>query len=535
MEGSKREFSFRASHPSQSSVLCQSISKRPDGQILQPLPGEPPHLENPSSMVRNFTSPGLHLEDHEDTSFVYPRSNVTLLSDNQHHSPYQQPQRTSLTEIGPYPYAADSPSPQYPPSLHHYHLRPSVDSYPVASHDVDSAQLSPSTPTLNLTTLSATNASLPYAAIRRYHESQTRHHAQDLQRLTDLSTERSHTATANSAKDVAFPSSYELTPVDEVGLYQATCSIPMSNNPLPQQRPPKHTSHNQQHFHLPANKYQYPSNNDLHLRYPQKHGSDNLENLDVADTRVFTAQSIHVYDETEQEPASAYHVSTTTIHAPIPPQNTATTIALHSTVEVLRSGVRSNTIHSLSQPDLAFCSSGRAIDATKVSLSSASLPNLALAASYVDTRNGQYPTKVPDNQLKPGIKAPERVESEPTGGERKRGPQKRSIDNVDGYTKGNISKGRDGKRARTLEKPKVEEDTADDLRPNDELPAKKKKKSKMHECEVCHKKFPRLVFFAIFVLSKHMAGLGQPFSLSENSRTIWSRSWLQRLWRCITM
>lgn len=502
MEGSKREFSFRASYPSQSSVLCQgSISKLPDGRILQPLPGGPPHLENSLAMVRGFTSPGLHLEDHEDPSFVYPRSNVTLLSGNQHHSSYQQPQRTSLSEIDPYPYAADSP--RYPPSLHQYHLRPVVDSYPVASHDVDSAQLSPSTitpPTLDLTPLSAANASLPsnYAALRRYHETQTRQHAQGLQQLTRSSTGRSHTAT-NSAKDVAFPSSYELDviPVDEEGLYQTPCSIPMSNNRLPQQLPPKHPSRDQQHSHLPANKYQYPSNNDLHHRYPQKHSSDDLENLDIADTRVFTAQSIHVYDETAREPASAYHVSTTTIHAPIPTQNTATTISLHSTVEVLRSGVRSNTVHSLSQPDLAFCHRGT--DATKASLSSASLPNLAaLAASYVDTRNSQYPTKVPDNQLKNGIQEPEKVE--PVRDERNQGPQKNSVEVVDGYTDG-----QDGKRARTLEKPKVEEDTTDDLRPNDELPVKKKKKSKMHECQVCHKHFPRLVFFAIFVRSKRVA------------------------------
>jgi hypothetical protein len=351
---------------------------------------------------------------------------------------------------------------------------------------------------LPFSTPPTTFSSVPsdYSAVRRYHEDQSRQHAQILQQLTRSRDGRRHSSTEHATGNGVLSASLEITPTGRrAELYHAVSSIPMSNIRLHHPRPPEHASHHLQHSQQSKafNQYQYPYYHNQNLGYPENCRS---EPLDGTTSDVLTTQGIGTYESAHQQPTSTFAISTKPMH--IPNQSaTNSSIALESSMYTMRSDPRSNAIRSISQPSTH--SFEEPSGESKVHPTT-SLSNMAsINPQFPPITNGTGHEDVPSGVVEEGSNLIE-IESE-NGDEEKLTSERRLLkqdgtENVVSNPPGTNAKRRDRKQSEgsgATGRRKTGDSKNDSVIKDGLPPPKKRKKSKMHECQVCHKNFPRFV------------------------------------------
>ncbi len=499
------------------------VGKFQGRHILETLSGPSPHLEQHSFVLsRNVGSlPLVHQQ--EDSRYAYSRRVDTPSSSNHNGGSFQSSQDAVVHRVDPYLYCSDS-SQYFHQSQSHYHSSPDAEAFPLDTQAQAhfNTQLSPME--VGSSSLSLAVAFQPHGttsssispdlnALRRYHEAQSQQHAQVLQQLTRAKDGRRSPTCLDIARNTAFFE--EMVPVSDVGLYHTSSSIPMSNDQQRSQQSPEITPR-QLHHSIPSNHYRYPYHNDENFGYHQK---DSADNFNVSNTHIPTVQSVRVYQETPHEPTTAFHTPTAAILGPTimsPSSN-----PLHSTLDILRSGVRSNTAQP---PPIQRSPSSQSLARTAVArCSSDSRPSHAAAisvSSFSAMKNGGDHDEVVGNRDLIGM----------TRGDSALDEQKPSVVKVErtnGSTRAivveevveNHSRVNGGKRQGKRKSGDVHRSLGDSTGtgyptngglkdPSEEIPppTKKRKKSKMHECEVCHKKFPRSV--SLLFLVSVFRGLG---------------------------
>jgi hypothetical protein len=475
--------------------------KNHDRQVLFSLSTISSQLEaNPFDPMRNFGP--LSVAEHTEASYPYPRPCDIALSPDQHQSPFTQSQEAPLADVTPYIY--DSGSSSYPPNP-----QPSQSSYHghEAFHlsldqDLNAQSLSLSINSslgLAIQTPPTPFSSAPstYSAVRRYHEEQSRQHAQVLQQLARSRDGRRQSPTEHLTGN-GLSTSLEITPTGRrAEFYHAASSIPMSNIRLHQARPPEHSNHQLQHSQQSKsfNQYQFPYYHNQDLPYPE---NCRPELLDLSNTHVLTTQGIRIHESVQQEATSTFHVSTKTMHISTPSTTNPATIALESNTFTMRTGSCSNATQSVPQPRTHSFEGVTAPSKVHPSTNPSDMASITspfpVLTEGADCENG------PSGIAEKGSHLIE-IETE-SGGEEKLtiegGLSKEDVaEHVVGYLTSTSTKRRDRKQSGEycptgkLRTGDLKNDSVikDGLSP----PTKKRKKSKMHECQVCHKSFPRFV------------------------------------------
>ena len=485
------------------------VSKFQGRNILEALSGPSPHLQQHSfALTRNVGSlPLVHQQ--EDNHYAYSRRVDNSLSSNHNGGSFQSSQEAVVHRVDPYFYCSDS-SQYFHQSQSHYHTSPdaeafSLDTQPQSHFNTQFSPMEVGSSSLSLavtfqphgTTSSSTSPDLN--ALRRYHEAQSQQHAQVLRQLTRAKDGR-QSPSLDIARNTAFLE--EMVPVSDVGLYHTPSSIPMSNDQQRSQQSPEITPR-QLHHSLPSNHYRYPYPNDENFGYHQK---DNADNFNVSNTHIPTVQSVRVYQETPHEPTTAFHTPTAAILGPTI-MSPSTSTSLHSTLDILRSAVRSNTAQP---PPIQRSPPSQSLARTAIArCSSDSQPSHAAAisvSSFSGMKNGGDHDEVVGSQdligMARGDSTLDEEKSSAVKNERTNGSTRAIVveEVVENHHRINGGK-RQGKRKHG-DSTDTGYPTNSDLKdPSQEiLPrTKKRKKSKMHECEVCHKKFPRSVSLLFLV------------------------------------
>lgn len=495
MDATKLDYSLTTPHSSQSSFYSErAMIKNQERQVFFSVSAiSSPLEENSYDVARNFGP--LSVAQHTDPPYPYPRPCDIVLSPDQHRSPFPQSQEAPLTDVTTYIY--DSGSSSYPSNPHpesSYHLSSGQDAF----HDNLNEDLSAQSISLNINSLDLAIQPPPsafspissnFSAVRRYHEDQSRQHAQVLHQLTRSRDERQ---AANDANGNILSASLEITPTGRrAQLYHAASSIPMSNIRPHQPRPPENGSHQlQQSKHF--NQY----------RYPYYHNQDGYQEdyrsapLDISTTHGVLTQGIRIYESAHQQAAtSTVHVSTKTMQA-LSPRITNSAVTLESNIYAMRPGPRSNAIQSMSQPAHSF--EGSTV-ADKVHTSDSLSDIASIPSPFPVLTNGPDHEGGPSG-IQEGINLIE-IEAENEDEEKfttERRPLKEDrTDNVADDFPGTCTKRRDrkqGEASSAIERHRTGDSKSDLVAKNGlSPPTKKRKKSKMHECQVCHKNFPRFV------------------------------------------
>ena len=487
--------------PQTSRYTPTTIVKNQDRQLFFSVSAMSSHLDpHTFDLARNFSP--LSVAQLTEPPYHYPRPCDIVESPDQHRGPFQQSQEAPLTDVTPYIYNSGSSSyPSNPQeSQSSYHLSSGHEAFHVnvnqdpSAHSVSfslnsSLGLAIQTPT---TAFSSVHSN--YSAVRRYHEDQSRQHAQVLQQLTRSRDGRRQSSSDHANGNGVLSASLEITPTGRrAEFYHAASSIPMSNIRLHQPRPPEHPSHQLQHAQQSKsfNQFQYPYYHNQALGYPDNCRS---EPLNGSGPHVLTTQGLGIYESAQQQPA--FPLPTKTVRIPSPSTTNSTTIALESSVYTTSSDPRPNAIRSISQPSAH--SFEEATGTSKVHPTT-SAPDLAPTTPPPSFLNGTGHEDAPPGIMEEGSNLIE-IESEDeerSTSERISLKEDGGTENVVSNHSGTSTKRRDRKQSegsgatgrRRTGNPKNDSITKDGISP----PAKKRKKSKMHECQVCHKNFPRFV------------------------------------------
>lgn len=502
MESTKLEFALMPplSAPSNSGHVGTLHGRH----IIETLSG-PSHLDQHSFVLGRSVGSIPLVHQQEDRNYTYSRRVATPLSSNQNGDAFQD---AGDHRVDPYLYYSGF-SQYFHHSQSHYHSSTDTEPFPVNTQAQFNTQHPPveveSSHNLALSNGSTSSISPDVNALRRYHEAQGRQHAQVLQQLTQGCPSPT---CSNIPRNTSFSVSFEeIVPVSDVGLYHTPSPIPMSNDQQQRLQQTPEITHRQFHHSLPSNHYQYPYHNDENFgRYHQKSSADNFN---VSNTHLPTVPSVGAYEEPHHEPTTAFHTPNAAVIGPVA---SPTSAPPHSSLDILRSGVRSNTVQPPSSHLLA-----RIASASKVSRSSDRLPDLAAIAvpSFSDMENRGDHDEVVNNQgLIEISRADEEVDEKVASDakiERTNGPSRTIVveEVVESQHSGVNSMKKQGKRkiadvSRSLDDSTIMGFSTNSAlkESNEELPppTKKRKKSKMHECEVCHKKFPRSVFRFLFLV-----------------------------------
>ena len=494
MDATKLDYTLTNPHPPQSSRYTPTtMAKNQDRQLLFSVSAMSSQLEtNSFDLARNFSP--LSVAQLTDPPYPYPRTCDIVLSSDQHRGSFPQSQQAPLTDVTTYIY--DSVSSSYPPnpqpSQSPYHLSSGHEAFHAnTNQDLTAHSVSLSiNSSLGLAIQNPPTAfsSVPsnYSAIRRYHEDQSRQHAQALQQLTRSPQGRRQSPTEHANGNGVLSASLEITPTGRrAEFFHAASSIPMSNIRLHHPHPPEHANHHVQ--------YQYPyyQCHNQSLGYPDHCRS---EPLDGSTTHVLTPQGIGIYENAQQQPAVTFPVTTKMVH--IPSSSASNSTVLESSMYPMRSGPLSDAIQSIPQPStnsFEGTTGPSKVHPTTTVADVAPIPSpvpaLTNGTGHEEARSGN----VEEGSL---------IESE-NGDEEKittseRGESKEVVtENVDKDHPSANAKRRDRKQSegsgaagrRRTGDSKSDPVIKDGLSP----PTKKRKKSKMHECQVCHKNFPRFV------------------------------------------
>ena len=480
MDAAKLDYTLTASYSPSSRYTEKAIIKNQESQILFSVSAVSSQLESNSfDLSRNFGP--LSIPQHTQPSYPYPRPCDILLSPDQHSSPFPRSQEAPLADVNPYIYDSGSSYPSNPqPSQPSFQISSALEPFHlnVVNQDLTAQSISLSIDSaLDLAVQTPatpfSSAPLNYNLLRRYHEDQSRQHAQVLQQLTRSRDGRRQSPAEDFTGNGVFSASLEITPTGRrAELYHATSSIPMSNIRPHQPRPPEHTLQQTK----PFNHYQYPYYHNQDLGYLDNCRS---EPLDVSSAHVLTTQGIRVREST-QEPTSTFHVSTKTMQILSPSAD----IALDSGLFAMRSAPRSNVIQSMPHPTTRAFDGvpevGKVHPSTMASISS---PFLEDTPSGIAKEGSQLIEIRSENGDETKLKIEARTSKED------------GMESIAGNYPGTNAKRRDGRQSEVLGSSMAGRPRAADSVIKDGLspPTKKRKKSKMHECQVCHKNFPRFV------------------------------------------